>query len=142
MTDCGCTTIWIWSGVIPNSHFASIISKPLFIIEAESIVILAPIVQFGCFSACAFVTCASSSSDLLRKGPPEAVSNIFSTGLSPAPVKHWKMAECSESTGRIGTRYSSAKPMINSPATTRVSLLAKAIALPFLIASIVGRKPA
>ena len=76
------------SGVTSNNHFASIISKPLFIIEAESIVIFAPIVQFGCLKACAFVTVASSSSVFRRNGPPEAVSKIFSIGLSYAPVKH------------------------------------------------------
>ena len=51
------------------------------------------------------------------------------------------MAECSESTGKIGTLCSAASFMISSPATTNVSLFAKAIAFPALIAEIVGRKP-
>ena len=33
---------------IPNSHLASITSRPLFIMDAESIVIFFPIDQFGC----------------------------------------------------------------------------------------------
>ena len=39
-----------------NSHLASITSSPLFISEAESIVIFAPITQLGCFNASALVT--------------------------------------------------------------------------------------
>ncbi len=52
------------------------------------------------------------------------------------------MAECSESTGRMGVLYSRAKDVTNSPATTIVSLLASAMTLPALMASIVGHKPA
>ena len=33
-------------------------SRPLFIIEAESMVIFCPMLQFGCFSACASVACS------------------------------------------------------------------------------------
>ena len=98
--DCGCTTTWICSGTTPNSHLASMTSKPLFIIEAESIVIFAPMDQLGWCNACALVTCASCSSENVRKGPPEAVRIIFSMGLT-SPARHWKMAECSESTGMI-----------------------------------------
>ena len=36
-------------------------SSPLFIIEAESIVIFWPMLQFGCFSACASVACSMSA---------------------------------------------------------------------------------
>ena len=77
MTDCGCTTTSIWSGRTPNSHLASITSNPLFIMEAESIVILAPMSQLGCFSACALVTVVSCSIVQVRNGPPEAVSITF-----------------------------------------------------------------
>ena len=35
-------------------------SRPLFIIEAESMVIFWPMLQFGCFSACASVACSMS----------------------------------------------------------------------------------
>ena len=52
------------------------------------------------------------------------------------------MAECSESTGKIGTPISLAKGIISAPATTKVSLLARAIGLPALIAFTVGNKPA
>ena len=142
MTDWGCTTTSICEGLTSKSHLASITSKPLFIIEAESMVILAPMSQLGCLRACSRVACWSCSMLQVRKGPPEAVSSIFSIGLFASPAKHWKMAECSESTGRRGTRCSMANWVTSSPATTRVSLLASAIALPARMAFIVGRKPA
>src|SRR5437773_11186579 len=59
---------------MPNSHRASIISKPLFIIVAESMVMRFPIRQFGCANACSVVTFASTASGVFRNGPPEAVS--------------------------------------------------------------------
>ena len=58
--DCGCTTTCTWSGATSNSQRASMISSPLFISVAESIVILAPIFQVGCWSASSTVTVASS----------------------------------------------------------------------------------
>jgi len=48
-------------------------SSPLFIIEAESMVIFCPMLQFGCFSACANVACSISAGAQVRNGPPEAV---------------------------------------------------------------------
>ena len=51
------------------------------------------------------------------------------------------MAECSESTGRMAARCFSARSVISSPATTSVSLLARAIAFPALMALMVGFKP-
>ena len=51
------------------------------------------------------------------------------------------MAECSESTGSIGALYSAAIGIMRPPAATRVSLLARAIALPALIAATVGFRP-
>src|ERR1041385_824917 len=48
------------------------------------------------------------------------------------------MAECSESTGKISTRFSFASLVTSSPATTSVSLLASAISFPALMASNVG----
>ena len=36
-------------------------SSPLFIIDAESMVIFWPMLQFGCFSACASVACSISA---------------------------------------------------------------------------------
>ncbi len=61
MIDCGWTTTSICSYGVPNRWWASISSSPLFISVAESIVILPPIAQVGCASACSIVT--SSSSD-------------------------------------------------------------------------------
>ena len=45
----------IWSDPKPNKWWASISSSPLFIMVAESIVILAPIDQLGWRSACCTV---------------------------------------------------------------------------------------
>ena len=56
-------------------------------------------------------------------------------------MRHWKMAECSESTGRIFALYSMAISMTVCPAATRVSLLARAIVLPALIAATVDASP-
>ena len=52
------------------------------------------------------------------------------------------MAECSESTGRMGTWLSLAARVTISPATTMVSLLAKAMGLWCSMARRVGRSPA
>ena len=60
----------------PNSSWASITSRPLFISVLESIVILGPIDHVGCASASSTVTSASSSADRPRNGPPLAVSTM------------------------------------------------------------------
>ena len=60
----------IFSGGIPNSWWASITSRPLFIIVAESTVIFFPIFHTGCLSTSFFVICFK---DRLKNGPPEAV---------------------------------------------------------------------
>ena len=104
-------------------------------------VILCPMCHLGCFKASLLVTCAICSAVNFRNGPPDAVKMIFSIGLSPSPTKHWKIAECSESTGIIGVRYSRARRLMRSPATTNVSLLAKAMVLWASIARIVGFNP-
>ena len=59
-------------------------SRPLFIIEAESMVIFWPMLQFGCFSACASVACSMSAAAQVRNGPPEAVM-ITRTSSSRLP---------------------------------------------------------
>ena len=138
---CGCTTTCTRSTSTPNSHFASITSNPLLTIVEESIVIFCPIDQFGCFSASSTRISSSSSSFLPLNGPPEAVRRILWTALGSFPCKDWKIALCSLSTGRIDTFFSFASGMMICPAVTRVSLLASAISLPALIASIVGRIP-
>ena len=84
--DCGCTTTSIRSYGVPNSQCASITSRPLFISVAESIVILPPIDQVGCASACATVTSSSSARARPRNGPPEAVMTRRSTVPGPLAV--------------------------------------------------------
>ncbi len=59
-----------------------------------------------------------------------------------SPARDWNMAECSESTGTIGALCSIESSIILSPATTNVSLLAKAIFLEFFMALTVGNNPA
>ena len=68
--SCGWITTSICSGGTPNSQCASITSRPLFIIVAESTEILRPITQLGCAHASSGVTCGSSASGRVRKGPP------------------------------------------------------------------------
>ena len=46
--DCGCTTTSMRSKGVPNSSWASITSRPLFMSVDESMVILAPMSQVGC----------------------------------------------------------------------------------------------
>src|SRR3569833_430752 len=48
-------------------------SRPLFIIDAESMVIFRPMLQFGCFKACSSVACSISAGAQVRNGPPDAV---------------------------------------------------------------------
>ena len=96
--------------------------------------------QLGCFNACAAVTLRSCSFENVRNGPPEAVSRILRMGLA-SPTIHCRMAECSLSTGRMATWLSKARRLMIAPATTSVSLLARAMVLPALMASTVGRKP-
>ena len=57
---------------------ASIISKTLFIIVAESIDIFLPIFQFGCLRASLIVTLLNLDKGKSFKGPPDAVRKIFS----------------------------------------------------------------
>ena len=128
------------SGVTPKSHLASMTSKPLFMRVAESIVILAPMFHVGWARASSLVTWASCSFVKWRNGPPLHVRSILSI-LLPGSM-HWNMAECSESTGRMGTWCSLARRVMRSPATTSVSLLAKAMAFFALMAAMVGSSPA
>ena len=139
--DWGWTNTCILSAGTPKSHLASITSKPLFIKDAESIVIFAPISHVGCLSASAAVTYFNCSWVKVRNGPPEQVRRIFSISFASSPTKLWKIALCSLSTGKIGTWYCWANWRINSPATTSVSLFAKHIFFFALIAWIVGARP-
>ena len=72
----GCTTTLIFSKGMSNSHFASITSKPLLSMVAESTEILRPMDQLGCLQACAGVTLSSKLRSVSLKGPPEAVRII------------------------------------------------------------------
>src|SRR2546422_237008 len=127
---CGWTTTCTWSGRTSKSQRASMISSPLFISVAESTVIFAPIFQVGCRRASAIVASASFSFGHSRNGPPDAVRMIRWTSLRLCPARHWKIALCSESTGRSGTLWSRAAAVIKAPAITRVSLLAGAMGEP------------
>ena len=102
-------------------------------------VILAPMVQLGCFRASASVMCSSSSKERPKNGPPEQVSS--SRLISPRsrqPRRHWKMALCSESTGTISAPVSRAAAITSSPAHTSVSLLASAMRFLAMMAASVG----
>ncbi len=78
-------------------------SKPLFIMVAESMVMRWPMTQVGCLRACCGVMRSKSASGVLRKGPPEAVSQICLTSAGVPPRMHWWTALCSESMGRRAT---------------------------------------
>ena len=80
--DCGWTTTSIRSYGVPKRWCASIISKPLFISVAESIVMRPPMSHVGCASASSGVMPERSVRP--RKGPPDAVRTRRSTvpGLS------------------------------------------------------------
>ena len=134
--------IWICSGGTEKRDMASSSSSPLFMRVAESMVTLAPMDQLGCFKALAGVTEASSRRLFPKKGPPEAVRRMRLTSFPWLPCRHWKMAECSESTGTISAPFSFARAITRGPAHTRVSLLARATRLPASMAARVGSSPA
>ena len=104
-------------------------------------VILCPMDQLGCFKASSSLTEAICSLVYPRNGPPEAVRRILWILLPAAPWRLWKMAECSESTGRMDTPFSFAKGIMMWPAVTNVSLFARAMSFPASMAAMVGRMP-
>ena len=118
------------SGGRPKSHRASITSRPLFIMVAESMVILGPMFQVGWASASSRVIREKVSRGRFLKGPPEAVRRSLFTSSLPRPSRHWCRAQCSESMGRRRAPLSRARASMSSPAMTRVSLLARATSLP------------
>src|SRR3954467_13710932 len=75
-------------------------SRPLFIIEAESMVIFCPMLQLGCLSACASVACSISDTAQVRNGPPEAVMMTRTSSSRLPDDSAWNRALCSESAGR------------------------------------------
>ena len=137
------TTIWIFSGGRPNSHTASISSRPLFIRVALSMVILAPMFQLGWRRASSFFLSLSWPAFIPKKGPPEAVSRILvrERALS-ASCRHWKIAECSLSTGSSLTPCCSTARVTRCPPVTRLSLLARARSCPLSMAARDAPSPA
>ena len=138
---CGWITTCICSGCRLKSHLASIISSPLFMSVAESMVIFAPMAQLGCCSYAWSRFTFTKSWVFTQEGPAAGSKNYFSILLRPSPTRHWNMAECSLSRNN-GVRFSTAFCITKSPATTKVSLLAKPTGLPFSTALKVGFKPA
>ncbi len=65
-----------------------------------------------------------------RNGPPEEVKMTRRTSARAPAFSAWKMAECSLSTGKIRVPRARASSIMRGPATTNVSLLAKATILP------------
>ena len=117
-------------------------SRALFISVALSMVIRGPMTQRGWRRACSTVTSASSRADRPRKGPPEAVSTRRRTPARGAPSRHWAMAECSLSTGRMRPPARAQAAFTRCPARTRLSLLARARSAPCSAAARVDGRPA
>jgi hypothetical protein len=78
---------------------ASRISIPLFISEALSTLILAPMLHTGWRTAMEGVTFSSSSGENVRKGPPDAVRTTRETEAGSLPARHCHTALCSLSRG-------------------------------------------
>ena len=76
MICCGWMTTLMCSGARSNSQRASITSSALFIMVAESMVILRPIEKLGWAQASSIVTARSVAGSRVRNGPPEAVSRM------------------------------------------------------------------
>ena len=83
--DCGWMVTRTLAGGRSKRRQASMISKPLFIMVAESMVMRWPMTQVGCLRACAGVMWSKSASGVLRNGPPEAVSQICLTSAALPP---------------------------------------------------------
>ena len=80
--DCGWMTTAILAAGRPKRKCASMISSPLFIIVAESIVIFGPIFQVGCASASSTRIASKRERSRWRKGPPDEVRIRRSTSLA------------------------------------------------------------
>src|SRR6185436_11646865 len=137
---CGWISTSMRSGATSNSQRASITSRPLFIMVAESTEILRPITQFGCAHAWSGVTVASISGGAVRNGPPEAVRMILRTPLRSE--KHWNTALCSLSIGRSVAPERFAASITSAPPMTSASLLASSTRRPARTAASVDGSPA
>src|SRR5919106_6059136 len=139
-TDWRCTTTRTSSNATPKRWCASITSRPLFIMVAESMVIFGPIRHVGCLSASSGPASTSFAFSKEKKGPPDAVNSISLISSPRLPSRHWKIAECSESTGIM--RLRAARSTTHSPPATSDSLLARATRLPSCRAPTVAARPA
>ena len=138
-------TTLIFSGATSNSQRASITSKALFIMVAESTEILRPMEKLGWLQACAGVISASVAGSRWRKGPPDAVSNRLSMRVDQVPRssgRHWKIAECSLSIGSSVHAFCCTVSMNRAPPTTSASLFASSRRLPDCAAARQGDRPA
>ncbi len=117
-------------------------SSALFISDAESTVTFGPMLHVGWSSVSSTVACSTRSAGHVRNGPPDAVSTSLLTSLERPACRHWKIALCSESTGRRCTPRFRTSGMTRTPAATSVSLFASAMSQPFSIAAIVAGSPA
>ena len=84
---------------------ASITSKTLFIIVAESTDIFFPIFQFGCFTAELGSIFLNFDSGNFKKGPPEAVMTTSSMSDVLVFLINDHIEKCSESTGINSVLY-------------------------------------
>ena len=75
------------------------ISKPLFIIVAQSMVIFAPIFHVGCFKASSLFILSKSSIGTFLNAPPEAVIINLETSFGSHLDRHLAKATCSLSIG-------------------------------------------
>ena len=117
-------------------------SRPLFISVAESMVIFLPMSQFGCFRASDTLAVFSLSTSQSLNAPPDAVRMIRLNPPSGRPWMHWKRALCSLSAGRMLIPCSFASGSTKGPPAISVSLLARQMSLPALMAATVGVRPA
>mmetsp|Transcript_6701 Transcript_6701/g.19622 ORF Transcript_6701/g.19622 Transcript_6701/m.19622 type:complete len:233 (-) Transcript_6701:318-1016(-) len=117
-------------------------SRPLFMRVAESMVIFLPMSQLGCFKASETLAVFSLSTSQSLNAPPEAVRMILLSPPSGSPWMHWNSALCSLSAGRMWIPCSLARGRTKGPPAIRVSLFARQMSLPALIAATVGWRPA
>ena len=113
---------------MPNSRWVSISSRPLLTSDAEFSVFIGPIDHVGCAPACSGLTSSSRSAVQPRNGPPDAVSTILATSSGVPPLRHWAIAECSESTGTIWPGFAALQHQ--RPPAISDSLLANASRAP------------
>ena len=80
----------ICSGAMPNKYLASMTSRALFIMVAESTEIFLPITQLGWAQASSGVTAFKVAGARVLKGPPDAVKMILLTTPGQVPASSGK----------------------------------------------------